>query len=85
MIKIKLACALLLLSSSIAHADWTDTLGDVWKSTKEISGDALESSKEYSSTLLDKSKDYYDEVTTDTISPSKLTPQLISEEKKKSI
>ncbi|HIO91910.1 MAG TPA: hypothetical protein EYG68_03590 [Leucothrix mucor] len=85
MIKIKLTCALLLLNSSIAHADWTDTLGNVWKNTKEISGDALESSKEYSSTLLDKSKDYYDEVTTDTISPSKLTPQLISEEKKEHI
>jgi len=82
MLKIKLAFALLLIISHTAYADWTDTLGDAWKSTKEISNGAYEKSKEYSSSVLDKSKDYYDQVTNDTIPLKNLTPELILEEKK---
>jgi len=86
MLKTKLACALLLISTQTAYADWTDSLGDAWKSTKEISNGAYERSKEYSNTVLDKSKDYYDDITTtDTISLRDLTPQVIAEEKKQHI
>ena len=85
MIKTILTCTLLLITTQTVHADWTDSLGDAWKSTKDISNDVYESSKEYSSTVLDKSKDYYDEITTNTISSENLTPPVILEEKKSHI
>lgn len=83
--KTLLACSLTALLTTTAQADWTETLGDLWKSTKEISSDAYESSKEYTNKAIDKSKDYYDDFSAESITASQLTPQHIQQEKKQHI